>query len=153
MYSIEYVVGSAELLDFVGPLWERLNEHHWNNSIDFKPKYANMKYESRKEALLKKSCNGKLRIELAREIGQNNYVGYCISSIDKEGNGEIESIYVDPHCRGSHIGDSFMKSTLEWMDLNGVISKSIGVAAGNEQAFGFYRRYGFCPSVTILRKQ
>lgn len=152
MNSIDYVVGSAELLDYVASLWEKLNEHHKNNSHDFKLKYSNMKFESRRSALLKKSSTGKLRVELAKLREHDAYIGYCISSIDSGGNGEIDSIYINPEFRGEHIGDNFMKNALEWMDSNEVISKSIGVATGNEQAFGFYRKYGFYPSVTTLRQ-
>lgn len=149
---IEYIVGSEELLDYVAPLWGKLNELHKNNSKDFKLKYSNMNFEVRREAFLKKSSTGKLRIELAKHKEQDVYIGYCVSSIDKAGNGEIDSIYINPEFRGEHIGDSFMRNALAWMDTHEVLSKSIGVAAGNEQAFGFYRKYGFYPSATILRQ-
>lgn len=34
----------------------------------------------------------------------------------------------------------------------GAESKIVEVAAGNEQAFGFYKRYGFLPRETLMKQ-
>jgi diamine N-acetyltransferase len=39
------------------------------------------------------------------------------------------------------------------MDEHGAERKIIGVAVGNEEAFGFYEKFGFYPRVTILRQK
>jgi ribosomal protein S18 acetylase RimI-like enzyme len=44
------------------------------------------------------------------------------------------------------------KKSIEWIKNNGGSKIIIGVAAGNENAFNFYARYGFYPKVTILEQ-
>jgi diamine N-acetyltransferase len=34
MLNIEIISGSKELLEYVGPLWDKLNDHHKNNSTE-----------------------------------------------------------------------------------------------------------------------
>ena len=46
-----------------------------------------------------------------------------------------------------------MKKALAWMDEKGAVKKVVAVAAGNEQAFNFYERYGFVPRKTVLEQQ
>lgn len=148
--DVEYIQGDVELLHEVGSLWEKLNEHHKNNSKHFKEKYSKFTFKDRKKGLIKKSANGKLKVCMAKI--ENEIVGYCISSINDENVGEIESIYVEPKFRSFRIGDKLITSSLKWMDESKVSSKIIGVSAGNEKVFGFYERYGFYPSVTILKR-
>ncbi len=38
------------------------------------------------------------------------------------------------------------------MDKKGAESKIVEVAAGNEQAFSFYRQFGFVPRETVLKQ-
>jgi hypothetical protein len=38
------------------------------------------------------------------------------------------------------------------MDKEGAAAKIVEVVAGNEQAFGFYARYGFLPRKTVLKQ-
>jgi hypothetical protein len=38
------------------------------------------------------------------------------------------------------------------MDIRGVTVKIIGVAVGNEEALGFYKKYGFYLRVMILKQ-
>jgi len=80
----------------------------------------------------------------------NQYVGYCISSITKDNEGEIDSIFIEENYRRLGIGDCFMKKALEWMDKQSVKTKRIVIAYGNEEAMAFYSRYGFAPLFTVL---
>ncbi len=43
-----------------------------------------------------------------------------------------------------------MRSALDWLDANGVASKVLTVAIGNERLYTFYERYGFFPREVIL---
>ena len=78
--------------------------------------------------------------------------GYCVSSLDSEKTGEIESIFVDATYRRTGIGGSLMENALSWMNQEGAVAKIVEVAAGNEKAFGFYGRYGFLPRKTVLKQ-
>jgi len=70
--------------------------------------------------------------------------------VNKEKEGEIESIYVEKDYRLSGIGDGLMSRALAWLDDVTVKQTVLGVAEGNEGVFAFYRRHDFYPRVTIL---
>ncbi len=59
-----------------------------------------MTFEKRKADLLKKAASGKMRVDLAFDEVSGRNVGYCVSSINQEKTGEIESIFVDAAYRG-----------------------------------------------------
>jgi ribosomal protein S18 acetylase RimI-like enzyme len=80
-------------------------------------------------------------------------VGYCVCSITREKVGEIESIFVEAEYRSRGIGTGLMKQALEWMDRSGAEKKRVFVADGNEQAYGFYRRFGFSPRMMMLEQR
>lgn len=151
MQRIEYVVGGLELLDAVGPLWEQLNEHHGRRSPHFADEFGERTFADRKTDLLEKASRSTVRVDLARATVAARFVGYCVSSVDREHVGEVDSIYVESEYRGLGIGNVLMERTLSWMDSVGVDSKVIVVAFGNEESFAFYSRYGFFPRHTVLR--
>ncbi|KYH34956.1 putative acetyltransferase [Clostridium tepidiprofundi DSM 19306] len=148
MGNIELVYGGIELLDYVKPLWEKLNKHHIENSIHFSDRFKKFTFDFRRGLLEEKALRGKIKVILAKDNENDIYIGYCISSIvkstvDENMYGEIESIFVENNYRKYGIGDMLMKRTLDWMDENNVATKHIIVAAGNEQVISFYERYGF----------
>lgn len=147
--TIVYITGSMELLDAVGLLWEKLNAHHVAQSPSFGEDYAMRTYAWRKAGLLKKDWN--LRVELAQETETGNAIGYCISVITPEA-GVIESIFIEAEYRRQGIGDALMQHALAWMDEHDVSMKRVVVAVGNEEAFGFYQRYGFHSRHIVLQQ-
>lgn len=154
MQEILYIDGDHQLLDSVGSLWEQLNEHHKKNTTHFHQRYADFTFSKRKAAFLEKIQSGSvMRIDLARDMRSGFVIGYCISSVSRQKVGEIESIYIDENYRGKGIGGSLLQKAIEWMDTLVVNKKIVGVAAGNEQAFSFYSRYGFCPCLTVLEQK
>ncbi len=149
--AVSFRSGNENLLDSVESLWVQLNCHMQKQSIWFKQHYADMTFERRKQELLIKAREGKVHIDIAyNDAGQA--VGYCASSVDGELTGEIESIIVDEKYRGRGIGEDLMQRALEWMDLEGTKKKTVAVTVGNEQAFGFYGRFGFKPRKTVLEQ-
>jgi ribosomal protein S18 acetylase RimI-like enzyme len=149
--KIKYIYGSEILLDQIKVLWKALNSHHLDLSANFKHRYRSMTFEKRQADLLKKAAAGKMRVDLAfnEELGLN--VGYCVSSVNSEKMGEIESIFVDAAYRGMGIGDRLMKKALCWMEEEDVVEKIVEVAVGNEQAWDFYAQYGFLPRKMVLK--
>ncbi len=138
----------VEGLDLVEPLWLKLNEHHKERSQHFRDHFEHMTWEARKKDLLEKTKNGLIHVDIARE--QEVMIGYCISSIYGEKTGEIESIFVKKERRHFDIGEIFMQNAVQWMNSHKANRKMIGVAAGNEEVFGFYARFGFFPRTHIL---
>jgi ribosomal protein S18 acetylase RimI-like enzyme len=150
--KIRYSHGDQALFDKIKLLWEELNEHHCQHSSNFKDHYTQMTFEKRKSDLLKKSLSNEMRVDLAVDEASKCLVGYCVSSLNGEKTGEIESIFVNVAYRGLGIGDSLIKNVLLWMDSEGATVKIVEVGYGNEQAFGFYARYGFLPKKTVLKQ-
>ncbi|SCG86695.1 GNAT family N-acetyltransferase [Methanobacterium congolense] len=149
--EISYIEGNEKDLDLIQPLWEKLRQHHQKKSEHFQNHYQNFDFQERKEDLLKKSAEGSMRVDLA-EDPKNRVVGYCVSSLSTELEGEIDSIYVDEAWRSEGIGSRLMERALEWMDENHVKKRRILVANGNEEALEFYERYGFYHRATVLEQ-
>ena len=153
MYDVEYINGGLELIDEIKPLWEKLNIHHLDKSIDFKEKYKRFTFEKRKEGIIEKSKTAEFHIELAQDMQRGICIGYCLCSVQDNGTGEVESLFLDSDYRGQDIGQSLMEKTLDWLHHNNAKPIIIGVASGNENAFGFYSKFGFYPKVTILEQK
>jgi ribosomal protein S18 acetylase RimI-like enzyme len=151
-HKISYVEGDEALLDQIKPLWEALNRHHLGLSENFKQYYLDMTFQKRKADFLKKAELGEMHVEIAVEKVSGQNVGYCISSVNNEKIGEIKSIFVAETFRGMGIGDALMQKALIWLEQNGAVEKIVEVAAGNEQTWGFYARYGFLPRKTMLKQ-
>ncbi len=150
MTKIEYTETDQQGLDLIGTLWEELNEHHKLLSPNFKSHYDKMTFKMRKKELLEKSEKGMMRIDLATDVNTGTLVGYCVSTVSGDRQGEIESIYIATDYRRSGIGDTLMKRALHWMDDLSVTKNKLEVTVGNEEVFTFYKRYSFHPRSTIL---
>jgi len=148
--EIEFLDKNQNDLDIIQLLWEKLHAHHLAVSKYFKDSRSTITFEMRKKQLIEKSFQGKVRIDLARDAATKEYIGYCVTSVDPEQQGEIESIYVEKDYRLSGIGDSLMTRALAWLETVTVKKTILGVAEGNEGVFAFYQRHNFYPKTTIL---
>ena len=146
--DITYITGNENIIDDIKELWEGLNRHHLEKSRDFKHHFENFTFQKRKESLINKSKNGEIYIVIAVHMGCN--IGYCVSSAVNSV-GEIESIYIKPEYRKCRVGTALMESSLKWIKANNTNRIILGVAAGNEEAFGFYSKFGFVPVSTKLQ--
>ncbi len=149
---VTYLEVNRHEIDIIKPLWEKLRDYHQGLSPNFAKRYIELTFQMRKEELLKKSKNGSLKIDIAKDRDTKWLVGYCISSISEELEGEVDSIYIEEDYRSLGIGKEFMKRALKWMDANKVKTKKIGIAVGNEDLLSFYRRYNFLPKHIILEQ-
>ena len=151
MGKFEFVNGSKELLDLVQPLWEKLNKHHEATSNHFSDKFRSLKFEVRKDKFISGE-NLKVKIDLIKDKEKTIYIGYCISTIDKDLIGEIDSLFIEDEYRKYGLGDKLMSRSLDWLNSNQVKTKIIGVAEGNESVLEFYKRYGFYKRRVILEQ-
>ena len=148
--SIVYEVYGSEDIDLAEPLWKQLNLYHSAVAGRFRPHFEHGTFAERKNGLLDKTLDGALGLILARDTESGQGAGQCIMSVTYAGEGEVDSIFVDPEYRGRGIADALMNRALEWLDRNGARTKSVLVVAGNEEAWTFYARFGFHPRVTKL---
>ncbi len=154
MKHCEYFCGGPELLDTIEPLWKKLNALHRSVSPHFSERAAAFPFSMRKQGLIEKTQHGKLRVEVAQTKAERQVIAYSISTINHEGTGEIDSIFVEEHHRGNGIAGHLMRSALEWMEQEAVKAKILVVLWGNEQVHPFYQRYGFFPlSTTLMQKK
>lgn len=151
MLNIEIISGSKELLEYVGPLWDKLNDHHKNNSINFKEKYERLSFKERSNGFLVYKKDN-ININLVKDKDKKIYVGYCVSTINSGFIGEISSLYIEPKYRNYGIGDELIKRAIKWLDDNKVSKKILGVAIGNEDVLKFYQRHGFHSRTIILEQ-
>jgi ribosomal protein S18 acetylase RimI-like enzyme len=153
MVKVVYTEISEKDLDMISPLWKKLRQHHIDRSSPyFAGQLEKMTFKLRKKILLEKAGNGAIYIDLARDKSGNTVTGYCVTTVNDKKVGEIESIYVEEKYRRHGIGDNLMKRALLWLEGHGATRIILGVAAGNEEVFPFYRRYGFYPRATILEQ-
>jgi ribosomal protein S18 acetylase RimI-like enzyme len=154
MQSIKFISTDHSGIDRIKTLWEGLNKHHQIRSENFRERYSAMTFEKRKQMLFKKLGDGEMFVELAIDMNNDKKVGYCLSIAMSlpENEGEVESLYIDPAYRGKGIGEVFMKHAIEWLDSKKIVCKRIVVAAGNEEVFPFYERFGFYPKFIILEQ-
>lgn len=149
MENFQIINGGRELLDLVQPLWEKLNKHHENNSSYFSEKFRNLKFEVRKNKFINDETLN-VKIDLIKDKEKDVFIGYCISSINKDLIAEIESLFVETDYRKYGLGCKLMDRSLDWMKSNKVKIKIIGVAEGNEDVLNFYKKYGFYKKAVIL---
>lgn len=152
MPEIQYTETDRQGLDLIKPLWQQLVEHHKARSPIFYNDYAKMTFATRKKQLLEKSRGNTIRIDLARDENLGEFVGYCVSTISEERQGEIDSIYIKPNYRRFGIADNLMKRALHWMDEQLITKRILVVGAGNEEVLGFYSKYGFHPRNIVLEQ-
>ena len=143
--------GNIDDLDLIKPLWEKLNQLHLDLSQNFKSRFQNKTWESRKSYLIKKSKE--IIIDYVTD-DKNYIIGYCISTIDRENEkiGEIDSIYIDKIYRKTGIGEQLMNRAIDWLILKGTKTQKLDVGAGNEQVLEFYKHFDFYPVNIVLQR-
>ncbi|UCE05847.1 MAG: GNAT family N-acetyltransferase [bacterium] len=150
--QIELIEGGAELLDLVKPFWEKLQAYHASVSKYFSQDIDEYAFAQRKKGLLKKVMNGKLKVDIVKCLENGNIIGYCISTIDADNVGEIESIFVEEAYRGNRIGEALMKNAIEWFDDNHVEVRKLYIVYGNDSVIELYKKYGFYPLNIVFRQ-
>jgi GNAT superfamily N-acetyltransferase len=129
-------------------MWEKLNALHLADSVHFKDHFAAFTFEQRAEKFLLMSGKDVL-IEIA--VNENGEpVGYCVSTAEG-GAGELDSLFIEEHCRGRGIGETLVRRSLEWMKGKNCARIMAAVAHGHESVLPFYERFGFYPRFTYLQ--
>jgi ribosomal protein S18 acetylase RimI-like enzyme len=151
--KLEFKCITVDDLDLIKPLWEDLKKHHALISPHFKEEYHDKCFDDRKEELLKKSSRGNILIEIISDCESDCCVGYCISSLNDQGKGEIDSIYLKKEYRNLGLGKEMVKRAMEWMERQDTDELKIVVAVGNEDLLPFYSSFNFFPRHLILEKK
>jgi ribosomal protein S18 acetylase RimI-like enzyme len=149
-YSIKQ--GDVNDLDLIKPLWEKLNQLHFNLSPHFRNRFQDMTWEKRKQKLLEKSKD--ILVDYVVDNKNDEIIGYCISTIDIEDYkiGEIDSIYIDETYRKSGLGRQLVERAIQWLKFRNTETQKLLVGAGNESVFDFYKQFDFYPLHIVLHR-
>jgi len=144
--------GNVDNLDLIKPLWEKLNQLHYDLSLHFKKRFQEMNWDKRKRKLLQKSKD--ILFDYVIDKNDNKIIGYCISTIDKEDDkvGEIDSIYIDESYRKSGLGKQLVERAILWLKSNNTETQKLLVGVGNEQVIDFYKQFDFFPLHIVLQR-
>jgi diamine N-acetyltransferase len=149
-YSIRQ--GNKNELDLIEPLWEKLNQLHFELSPHFKSRFHKMSWDKRKHKLLEKAKD--ILFEYVIDNQNQRIIGYCISTIDKDDSktGEIDSIFVDEAYRKSGLGKQLVDRAIQWLIFNNTETQKLLVGVGNEQVLEFYKQFDFYPLHIVLQR-
>jgi len=150
--DIDYIETEEDGLDSIKPLWEHFNEHHRMHSKYFAKKYQSFTFEDRKEMLMKKAGKGNIHVGIAVNLNTCRPIGFCISSITRYMEGEVEYLFIEEEFRSQGIGENLLKKALTWLGNHGSAITKIAVEVGNEEVQPFYTKYGFVPRFIILEE-
>jgi GNAT superfamily N-acetyltransferase len=133
-------------IDRIRPLWEKLNQLHWNDSRYFKDHFNLLTFQKRVEKFYRINPDN-LRIEAIQVNG--DLAGYCISTVI-EHQGEIESLFVEESLRQNGYGRRLAENSIRWMKSKECLTISVSVADGHESVLPFYEKMGFYPRLHVL---
>jgi len=149
------IIGGADLLPRIEPLWCDLRDHHSSRSAHFSDLVSDMEFESRKVGLLEKSLGGHILVQIVSLAGSEEQkdVAYCVSTVMLNGIAEIDSIFVAEGFRHNGLGSRLLKGALDWIDEHDVKEVRTSVVWGNEDVLPFYERHGIFPKSILLRRK
>lgn len=136
---------SYDEVEVIKNLWEKNRQYHENTSEYFKESYRFISFEER----IKDFESQTIKITVAKS--DDGYIGYCISTII-DGKGEIDSLHVDAHNRGSGIGTKLVIKHIEWLKENNCKVIGVTVSQENETTIGFYKKLGFYPNTLYMQQ-
>ena len=148
------MIGGADLLPRIEPLWCELRDLHSSRSLHFSELVRDMEFESRRVEILDKSLGGHILVQIVSQSGPDQKdVAYCVSTIMLNGMAEIDSIYVSEGYRSRGLGGTLLKGSLDWIDEHDVKEVRASVIWGNEEALPFYQHHGLYPRSIILQRR
>lgn len=150
MNSFKFQVGSIELFPYCQNLWELFIQNQIQNAGEMADGVAAYLQSQRDGGLLAKTSDGKLHIQLVYTSNYQEPIGFCITSLSSDRIGEVEALYVLDKYQGNNLGTKLMQTSLQWLEENNALEQKLVVAAGNEQVFTFYQKFGFFPGYTTL---
>ncbi|MBN2259222.1 MAG: GNAT family N-acetyltransferase [Clostridiales bacterium] len=151
MYKI--IEWNPEDIVAIKSTWEKLTKHHESVSNYFSDYFSDYPFSVREEKLRKHGKNGMTKIDLIIDDSNNQTYGHCISIIDSDGKGELESLYVSNHLRGKRFGKSLVERAIIWFEEHQINEFNIEVAVGNEEVLQFYEQFGYQPFSYNLKKR
>jgi ribosomal protein S18 acetylase RimI-like enzyme len=150
LMTLRIYEGGPDQIDLIQPLWEKLSRYEGDLSARLKDYFYHRSFAVKKETILKAICEGCLKLDLLRPLDSSQIVGYCLSTIDRQNAGEIQSFYIEPDFREQGTGRLLFQRALDWMAGKGVEKRTLWVVFENKRAIRFYNTFNFYPLSTTL---
>jgi len=126
-------------IDKIAPLWMKLNKIHENDSVFWKNRFSEMKFDTRIKPI-RNIVEENLKITVIKY--KNELFGYCLSSIHND-IGEIESIYIEEGLRKNNFGREMINNHIEWFKKKKCSKIVVSVSHGHDSVVKFYNKMGF----------
>ena len=150
MNSFQFQEGNSELLPSCRDLWDLFIQDQIQNAGEMSDGVSAYLYSQYDDGLLAKTSDGKLHIQLVYMKNRDYPIGLCITSLSRDGIGEVEALYILDEYQGNNLGTTLLQRSLQWMEAHNTLEQKLIVAVGNEQVFSFYQKFGFNPGYTTL---
>ena len=128
-------------IDRLKPLWECQKKYHVLISRNFSEERQNVIFEDRKKEILEECKHIKIDLVISKKTDEE--IGYCLSTIDHQQKGELDSLFIKEGFRKSGIGKKLVLMSIDWMEEFNVKRKSLFVIPENQGAIRFYESLGF----------
>jgi len=150
--DVTILEGSGELLRRIQPLWAELRLHHAAMGHLWRDEFLASDFDKRCAGLLAKSKGGGIQVLLAvhRASGE---VGYCVSTVDSERHGEIDSLFVLDAFRRQGIARTMLTSAMCWLTDRDAKPIRVSILAGNDEAVKLYEQLGFQPRTLWMQNR
>ena len=149
------VQARPEDVDRVADLWKAMLAHHADIAGGEWPVRAADESWTRRRATYDQwlaNGNGMLLLAVAEDAPESEPDGYAAVQIHPPGAtfdlgqlGELDSLAVAPHARGTGIGTLLIDAARDALRRRGVVYWKVGVVEGNDGAMRLYEREGFRP--------
>jgi diamine N-acetyltransferase len=149
--DIKYIAADVKDVGLIAPLREKTRQYHQQRSPHFKRLFAGPNIDEAYKQALEKAVGGIL-LDLAEDTATDKIIGYCLSTIGEDNNGEIASIYIEPEYRRRRVGYKLLERALDWMDKRAVIRRTLCIGAGNEEVVDFYRHFNFQVRTIVMEQ-
>ncbi len=136
-------------LDCIRESWTSLKKMHDRLDRLTGKEPSRKSWAERRLELLNKADTSSLFEVVAHDDGR--VAGYCFSTVDFQGVGEIDSLYISRTLRGLGHGSDLVRNALSWFEHHECGEIRLWVHPANVEAVRFYWRFGFFTHPEMVR--
>lgn len=158
--DVTFTLRGSDCLDQLEPLWLHLFDHHRSvGDAGIRTIERHRSWPRRRRLYQELFEDPDTFVVLAEQDGQP--VGYAFCHLRHGADdtwdtgdllGEVETLVLTPHVRGSGVGNALMDAAEAELSRRGAVDVVTAVLEGNERARAFYLARGMKPTVTYLMK-
>lgn len=140
-------------MDEIRSLWSKVRELLCSRCTYFGTEMEELSWPQRKAEILGKGEGTRIMVDVVLDTSSGAKVAYCVSTVDGDSVGEVDSIFVEESYRGQGIGGQLILRAVQWMEGEGASKMQLIVTYGNEEVLAFYEEHGFYPRRIVLERK